>query len=218
VEDAVRGDVRPGFAGGQGMNTERITRLEKLLNRELSAGEKERLRRIQDTLQISDEDALWDALTAMEYQRTYYEELPQKIATASTDILRGISDAAEAEARRAQGKLAESVAELAQKLAVRINMATLLPMSLTALVCLLFFGSLSMWAGFCIGSGRVYPPDFLLRMPSGILIGGLCLGGGIFLGAQAAREFSEGKKVWRKRMIAAVAMLIPGSVVFGLAL
>ncbi|MDR2819949.1 MAG: hypothetical protein LBB60_05415 [Desulfovibrio sp.] len=105
------------------MNTERITRLEKLLNRELSTEEKERLHRIQDTLQISAEDALWDVLMAMEYQRTYYEELPQKIATASTDILRGISDAAEAEARRAQGRLAESVEELAQKLAVRINMA-----------------------------------------------------------------------------------------------
>ncbi|MDR2819966.1 MAG: NAD(P)H-dependent oxidoreductase [Desulfovibrio sp.] len=72
------------------MNTERITRLEKLLNRELSAEEKERLRRIQDTLQISDEDALWDAHAAMEYQKAYYEELPQKIATASTEILRGI--------------------------------------------------------------------------------------------------------------------------------
>ncbi|MDR3363262.1 MAG: hypothetical protein LBO64_10575 [Desulfovibrio sp.] len=200
------------------MNAERITRLEKLLNRKLSAEEKERVRRIQDTLQISAEDSLWDILAAMEYQRTYYEELPQKIATVSTDILQGISDAAEAEARRAQGRLAESVAELAQKLAVRINMATLLPMGLTALVCLLAYGSLLMWAGFCIGSGQAHPPAFLLKMPSGILMGGLCLGGGVFLGAHAAREFSEGRIGWRKRMIAALVMLIPGGIVIGFAL
>jgi hypothetical protein len=56
------------------MNTDGITRLEKLLDRELSAAEKERLRRIQDALQISSGDALWDILTAMEYQKAYYEE------------------------------------------------------------------------------------------------------------------------------------------------
>jgi hypothetical protein len=198
------------------MNAERITRLEKLLNRELSAAEKDRLRRIQDTLQISAEDPLWDILTAMEYQKAYYEELPQKIATASTDILRGISDAAEAESQRAQGKLAESVAELAQKLALRINMATLLPMGLAALVCLLAYGSLMLWAGFQIGSGQGHHPAWILRMPSGVLTGGLLLGGGLFLGVHAAKEFADGGK-WKKRMLVALVMLIPGGIVFSLA-
>ena len=200
------------------MNAERITRLEKLLNRELSAEEKERLRRIQDTLKISDEDSLWDVLAAMEYQRAYYEELPQKIATASTDILRGISNAAEAEARRAQGRLAESVAELAQKLAVRINMATLLPMGLAALVSLLAYGSLMLWAGFRLGSGRVHDPAWILRMPSGLLMGGLLLGGGLFLGLHAAKEFADGGGEWKKRMLAALAMLLPGGIIMSFAL
>jgi hypothetical protein len=200
------------------MNTERITRLEKLLNRELSTGEKERLRRIQETLQISTEDSLWDILTAMEYQKAYYEELPQKIATASTDILRGISDAAEAEARRAQGRLAESVAELARKLAVRINTATLLPMGLTALVCLLAYGSLMLWTGFRTGSGQVHDPVWILRMPSGVLMGGLLLGGGLFLGVHAAGEFADGGGEWKKRMLVALVMLIPGGVMVSLSL
>jgi hypothetical protein len=198
------------------MNTERITRLEKLLNRELSAEEKERLRRIQDTLQISADDCLWDVLTAMEYQKAYYEELPQKIATVSADILRGISDAAKAEARRTQGRLAESVAELAQKLAVRINMATLLPMGLTALVCLLAYGSLMLWAGFHIGSEQGHNPAWILRMPSGILIGGLLLGGGLFLGVHAAREFAEGGGEWKKMMLIVLVMLIAGGALAGL--
>jgi hypothetical protein len=194
------------------MNAERITRLEKLLNRKLSAEEKERLRRIQDTLQISDEDALWDVLTALEYQKAFYEELPQKIATASTDILRGISAAAEAEARLAQGRLAESVAEVAQKLVVRINMVTLLPMGLAALVSLLAYGSLMLWAGFQIGSGQGHDPAWILRMPSGVLMGGLLLGGGLFLGVHAAKEFADGGGKWKKRMLVALAMLIPGAI------
>jgi hypothetical protein len=200
------------------MNAERIARLEKLLNRELSAEEKERLRRIQDTLQISVDDCLWDVLAAMEYQKAYYEELPQKIATASTEILRGISDAAEAEARRAQGRLAENMAELAQKLAVRINMATLLPMGLAALVSLLAYGSLMLWAGFHIGSGQAHDPAWILRMPSGVLMSGLLLGGGLFLGVHAAREFADGGGEWKKKMLVALVMLIAGGTVFSLAL
>jgi hypothetical protein len=200
------------------MNAERIARLEKLLDRELSAAEKERLRRIQETLQISAEDCLWDVLAAMEYQKAYYEELPQKIATASTEILRGISDAAEAEARRAQGRLAESVAELAQKLAVRINMATLLPMALAALASLLAYGSLMLWAGFNIGSGQAHDPVRILRIPSGVLMGGLLLGGGLFLGVHAAREFADGGGEWKKVMLVALAMLVPGGVLVSLAL
>jgi hypothetical protein len=200
------------------MKAERITRLEKLLDRELSAEEKERLRRIQDTLQISAEDALWDVLTAMEYQKAYYEELPQKIATVSTDILRGISAAAEAEARLAQGRLAENVAELAQKLAVRINMATLLPMGLAALVSLLAYGSLMLWAGFHIASGQGHDLVWILRMPSGVIMGGLCLGGGVFLGVNIAKDFAEGGKRWRKTMCIALGLLVAGGTTFSLAI
>ena len=200
------------------MNAERITRLEKLLNRELSAEEKERLRRIQDTLQISAEDSLWDILAAMEYQRAYYEELPAKIAAASTDILQGFSEAADREAARARRHLAESVAELAQKLAARINMATLLPMGLAALVSLLAYGSLMLWAGFRIGSGRAHDPAWIPRMPSGVLMGGLLLGGGLFLGLHAAKEFADGGGEWKKRMLAALAMLVPGGIIMSFAL
>lgn len=200
------------------MNTEQIMRLEKLLDRELSAEEKERLRRIQDALHISTEDALWDILVAMEYQRTYYEELPQKIAAVSTDILRGISEAAEAEARRAQVRLAESVADLAQKLAVRSKLSTLLPMAFYALVCLLAFGSLTMWAGFRIGSGQPYDTFRILRMPSGVLMGGIALAGGLYLGIHSAREFAEGGKGWRKKMFVVLAMLTAGGMLLSLAI
>jgi hypothetical protein len=105
------------------------------------------------------------------------------------------------------------VAELAQKLAVRINAAALLPMGLCALVCLLAYGSLMLWVGFRIGSGQVHDPAWILRMPSGVLIGGLLLGGGLFHGVHAARAFAEGGKEWRRAALIALAMLIPGCVI-----
>jgi hypothetical protein len=154
----------------------------------------------------------------MEYQKAYYEELPQKIVTASTEILQKISDFAEAEARRAQGRLAESVAEQARKLSLRVNMETLLSMGLAALVSLLAYGSLMLWAGFQTGSGQGHDPVWILRMPSGVLLGGLLLGGGLFLGVHAAREFADGGGKWKKRLIVALAMLVSGGVMVRLAL
>jgi hypothetical protein len=200
------------------MKAEQVKRVEMLLDRELTHEEAERLERIKSVLGLADDDALWDILAAMEHQRSYYDALPQNIAAASLEIINGISDAAEAEARRAQGRLAESVAELAQKLAMRINMAALLPMGLAALVSLLAYGSLMLWAGFRIGSGQAHDPVWILRMPSGLLMGGLLLGGGLFLSFHAAREFADGGGEWKKRMLIALAMLVPGGMLVSLAL
>jgi hypothetical protein len=198
------------------MKREKIKRLEKLLERKLTETEVERLRRIHDVLGIADNDSLWDILTAMEYQRVYYDELPQKIAGASAEILRDISGAAEKEMQRAQGRLAESVAEQAQRLSVRMNMATLLPLGICALICLLAYGALLLWAGFCLGAGQAHSPALILRMPAGVLMGGLGLAGGVFLGIQAGRKFAEGGKGWQKQMLIALAMLIIGGVLFSL--
>jgi hypothetical protein len=198
------------------MKADRIKRLERLLERKLSAEEKERLHTIGRVLGIADNDALWDVVSALEYQRAYYEELPQKIAAASTEILQGIAAAAEAEARQAQGRLAESVADLAHKLAVRINLSSLLPMGLCALVCLLVYGSLTMWAGYQIGSGQAQEPVWILRMPAGVLMGGLAVACALFLGVHAAKEFAEGGREWRKKLLITLAAMVAGGVLTGL--
>jgi hypothetical protein len=200
------------------MSTDAITRIEKLRGHTLSAEEASRLREIGDALNLRSDDALWDILAAMEYQRAFYQELPEKIAGASAEILQGISLAAEKEAVAAQARLADSVVEQAKRLSVKINYVSLLPIGIAALVCLLAYGSLLLWAGFRIGSGQAHPPELLLQMPSGLLMGGLCLGGGIFLGTYAAKEFSEGGKGWRKQILAALAMAIPGGIAVSLAL
>lgn len=68
------------------MDREITAVLEKLLGRELGNEEKERLQRIQDTLGIGPNDALWAIIAAMEYPRLYYEELPEKIRAVTAQI------------------------------------------------------------------------------------------------------------------------------------
>ena len=63
------------------MDKETTASLEKLLGRELGDEEKERLQRIQDTLRIGPNDALWAIIAAMEYPRIYKECRAIKILT-----------------------------------------------------------------------------------------------------------------------------------------
>lgn len=199
------------------MNTEQIRRIETMMDRKLNTVEKERLGRIQSTLGVADNDALWDVLAAMEFQRTFYNDLPQQIGATATQILQGITTAAEKEAAAAQARLTDCVVEQARRLSTKINYATLLPMGMAALVCMMAFGSLLLWAGFCIGSGQAHDLSWVLRMPSGFLIAGLCLATGLFCGFVAAKSFAGAEKGWYKTALAATAFLVTGGVIFGLA-
>jgi hypothetical protein len=100
---------------------------------------------------------------------------------------------------------------------VKINYATLLPIGIAALVCLLTYGSLLLWAGFH-RSGQAHPPDLLLRMPSGLLIGGLCLAAGLLFGFLSARDFATEAKGWYKGLLSALTFLMSGGFVFSLLL
>ena len=198
------------------MNAQKTAQLESLLGRPLSVEEKERLRRIKDTLHIADNDAMWDILTAMEYQRVYYEGLPEKITLAAAEIFKELSVAAEKEVALAQSRLAESVVKQAKKLSLKSHIRSWLAWGGLALFLLLLYGALSLWAGYCIGSGQTQPPALLLRMPVGILLGALCVAGGLFAGIMAAKEFANGHAGWKKMGLTALFFLLPGGVIFGL--
>ena len=194
------------------MNKEKIGHIEKLLGRELAEDEQERLARIQDILGIADNDALWDILIALEYQRTFYEALPKKISGASGEIIAQLSAAADKEVAHAQSRLAEAVVEHAKSLSLNMRLSALVIPGLWALVSLLLFGCLLMWAGYCIGAGDIQnqtqPLAMLLRMPAGVLIGGLCFSGGIFSGIMAATDFAGGSGGWKKWAAWSVGMVV----------
>lgn len=185
------------------MSMDTVVDLGKACGRELSEAEAARLREVGNRLNLREDDALWPLLAAMEYQRVYYEALPEKIVGASRAIMDGMAAAAEKETAAAQARLTDSVVEEAQNLASKIQYARLVPMWLLALICLLAYGSLMLWAGFRIDTGRNMPLAAVLHMPSGWLISGLCLAAGVFYGALNAKSFVEERKgIWKQGLLA----------------
>ncbi len=214
----MRRNVPAGTQGKISMNAQKTAQIESLLGRPLGVEEKERLRRIKDTLHISDNDAMWDILTAMEYQRKYYEELPEQITLAAAEIFKELSVAAEKEVALAQSRLAESVVEQAEKLSLKTHIRSWLAWGGLALFLLLLYGALLLWAGYRMVSGQTHPPALVLRMPVGIIMAGLCVAGGFFFGAMAAKNFASGHAVWKKWRLYAVGLLLPSGILFALTL
>lgn len=196
------------------MSMDSVIDLGKACGRELSEAEAARLREIGNSLNLREDDALWPLLAAMEYQRVYYEALPDKIAGASRAIMDGMAAAAERETAAAQARLAESVVKEAQNLASKIQYGKLVPLWLLALICLLAYGSLMLWAGFRIDTGRNIPLVAILHMPSGWLISGLCLAAGLFCGVLSAKSFVEEKKGIWKQGISALLLIFTGCSMF----
>lgn len=196
------------------MSLDDMIDLGKACSRKLSEAEAARLREVGSRLNLRDDDALWPLLAAMEYQRVYYEALPKKIAGASRAIMDGMAAAAERETAAAQAKLTDCVVKEAEYLATKIQYAKLVPMWLLALICLLAYGSLMLWAGFRIDTGRDMPLAAVLHMPSGWLISGLCLVAGVFCGGVAAWEFAEAETGWWKEGLVALSFMLIGLSIF----
>ena len=196
------------------MSMDTVIDLGKACGRELSEAEAARLREVGNRLNLREDDALWPLLAALEYQRVYYEALPKKIAAASKTIMNGMAAAAEKETAAAQARLTDSVVREAEYLASKIQYGKLVPMWLLALICLLAYGSLMLWAGFRIDTGRNIPLVAILHMPSGWLISGLCLATGVFCGTLSAMSFAEAEKVWHKKGLVALFFLMLGGIIF----
>ena len=200
------------------MSLDDMIDLGKACGRELSQAEAARLREVGSRLNLRDDDALWPLLAAMEYQRIYYEALPKKIAAASRTIMDGMAAAAERETAAAQARLTDSLVREAEYLASKIQYGKLVPMWLLALICLLAYGSLMLWAGFRIGSRQDMPLAAVLHMPAGWLISGLCLAAGMFCGGVAAWKFAEAETGWWKKGGIAIFFIMVGTLLFSLSL
>lgn len=193
------------------MSMDRMIDLGKACGRELSEAEAARIREIGNSLNLREDDALWPMLAALEYQRVYYEALPEKIAKASRDIMDNMATAAEKETAAAQAKLTDSVVKEAQYLATKIQYDKLVPMGLLALICLLGYGCLMLWAGFRIDTAGEVPLAAILHMPSGWLLSGLCLAAGVFCWLGAAKEFAEEETRWWIKGVVAFGFSVVGA-------
>ena len=200
------------------MSMDSVIDLGKVCGRKLSEAETARLRETGNKLNLREDDALWPLLAAMEYQRIYYEALPEKIAAASRAIMDGMAAAAEKETAAAQARLTASVVKEARNLASKIQYGRLVPMWLLALICLLAYGSLMLWAGFRIDTGRNMPLAAVLHMPSGWLISGLCLITGGFFFVLSGKIFLADGGGWWKTGVLAMGLIMAGAAIFVLSL
>lgn len=133
--------------------------------RELSEVEAARLREVGNSLNLREGDAPWPLLAAMEYQRIYYEALPDKIAEASRAIMDGMAAADEKETAAAQARLTDSVVREARSLASKIQLGKILPTAIMVIICLFGYSALCMWAGFQLGVREVHPIHEILLIP-----------------------------------------------------
>jgi hypothetical protein len=75
---------------------------EKLLGRQLTDGERQRLYRARDALNIKPTDAVWTLLMVLEHYQTMYEEIPRQIAEAARNATETVRLTAEAQAKVAR--------------------------------------------------------------------------------------------------------------------
>jgi hypothetical protein len=75
---------------------------EKLLDRQPTDGERQRLYRARDALNIKPTDAVWTLLMVMEHYQTMYEQIPSQIAAAAQNATETIRVTAEAQAKGAR--------------------------------------------------------------------------------------------------------------------
>jgi hypothetical protein len=129
----------------------------KVLGRQPSETERERLYRVRDTLGLRDNDAFWYIVMILEHYDALYRDYPRQLAEQTSGTIvaarEAFAAAAAAESAKAQTMLAQKVAEtsvtIARKLAERpvgIHRVTAI------LAAVVAFGGLCVTAGYKLGS------------------------------------------------------------------
>lgn len=132
----------------------------RVIGRQASEEERERLYRLRDALGLKDNDAFWSIVMALEHYDAFFRQYPAQLAEETARCIENarvaFASAAEQEGARAQHLLSERVAqtslEIARKLAekpVRIDRVT------TALASVVAFGALCVNSGYHLASTPV---------------------------------------------------------------
>lgn len=190
------------------MGTAPIELIERMRGKKMSSEEKDVFIRLGKELGSTDNDALWQILAVLEFHKTFYLDLPEKIDKHAKNIMAEISKGAEKEAALAQGKLVECVVAEAKNLNLKSQISTIMLLGLAGIICFVFICSLMMWAGYCLGTGKIIPAEYILRMPSGLVIGLLALACGGILAHFAIKERKYDKKTWWQPCVGAALAVI----------
>lgn len=148
--------------------SELVDNLSKIMGRQISQAEANRLYRIRDTLGLKDNDALWLIVVALEYYQVQYESFPMLIANSARDILLSLKATADAttqaSVQAAKSDLAKAVATAAQEVAHNTSVKQMWQWACgcfaVAFLCVGLFGwyvhSQALEAGYFSGYGVAY--------------------------------------------------------------
>lgn len=94
---------------------------QKLLGRQPTDAEVQKLYRVRDALELKNNDALWLVLMALQHYETSYERMPKAIETAASSVLLKVKAAADstmkASAESFKADMAQAVASVAEDVA-----------------------------------------------------------------------------------------------------
>jgi hypothetical protein len=114
----------------------------KLLARQPTDAERQRLYQVRDVLGLGNNDALWLVLMALEHHRTLYESIPNAIGeaakTALVDVRNTADEAIRASAETTKADLARAVATAASEVARNTSRKQLWQWAVAALAMALF--------------------------------------------------------------------------------
>jgi hypothetical protein len=151
VNSATAPPVAPAIAGRP--NTSVEAAFVKLVGRQPSGQERDRLYRLRDALQLEDNDAFWSIVMALDYYDSFFRQYPAQLAAVTERALEraraACAAAAQHEVAAVQRQLSEKVAEtsvaLARKLAERPVGVHRFTAAMAAVVA---FGALCMQVGY----------------------------------------------------------------------
>ena len=152
---------------------------EKVLGRQPSDAERQRLYRLRDSLGLRDNDAFWAIVMALEQYDALFREYPRQLAEESARTIESaratFAAAAQSEAAHVQEMLSQRVAETSVKIARKLAERPLaLHRVTTVLAAVVAFGRLCVNAGYNLASSaRPFwaSAERLLRGPAGARYG-----------------------------------------------
>ena len=144
------------------------TAFECVWGRALSSEEQRRLLRLRESLGISNNDALWAVLFALQYHLELYEAMPDKISTATKEVLDASRATANANIRAAEAEmkrgLIQGVLDAVRDIAGKVYLRELLERTgiVTVVITLIFSAGawhmhdLGQQSGYAAGWGNAY--------------------------------------------------------------
>ena len=134
----------------------------KILGRQPSQSERDRLYRVRDALGLHDNDAFWYIVMVLEHYDSLYRDYPKQIGDEARRIIeearRTFAVAAEEESAKAQRMLSQKVAETSVEIARKLAKRPIGVHRITALLAaVVLFGAMCMTVGYKLADGGANP-------------------------------------------------------------